>query len=244
MSNLVSRVKEDERPDLRYEIKMVCQASSHGELLARVQLSPAGVTKLYPPRQVQSIYFDTLHGRALEENLSGVSHREKVRFRWYGPDRDVVRGKLEQKVRENMLGWKHVIPIDKDIRVTGSNRTQFAKDVLGDLTGFWARTREGNPMPVQWISYQREYYSTSDNLVRITVDRNVETFDQRNRFLLSAKHRTPTPNLLIVEAKCAAEHYDYAKSLLNRLPLRVDKCSKFVIASRPGEAPDASLLFE
>ncbi len=237
-------VVADPRPDLRYEIKMVCQATSHGKVLARMRMDESGLRELYPPRQVQSIYFDTIHGRALEENLSGISHREKIRFRWYGPERKVVRGKLEQKVRENMLGWKHVISIDKDIRAEGSNRTQFAKDVLGDLTGFWSRAREGHPMPVQWISYQREYYATSDNLVRVTLDRDLETFDLRNRFLLSAQHPTPTPKILIVEAKCAAESYTEAKRLLNRLPLHVDKCSKFVIASDPGEGPTSSTLPE
>ena len=244
MSDSESHVVEDPRPDLRYEIKMVCQASSRGQVLAKMRMDPSGLSQLYPPRQVQSIYFDTLGARALEENLSGISHREKIRFRWYGPERKVVRGHLEQKIRENMLGWKHVISIDKDIEVEGVNRTQFAKSILGDLEGFWARTRESHPMPVQWISYMREYYSTSDNLVRVTLDQELETFDQRNRFLLSAAHPTPTPKLLIVEAKCAANSYAEAKRLLNRLPLHVDKCSKFVIASDPSEGPTASFLPE
>jgi hypothetical protein len=232
------------RPDLRYEIKMVAQGRSYESVIARMWIDPSGLRPLYPPRQVQSIYFDTIGGRALEENLSGISHREKIRFRWYGPDRDVVRGALEQKIRENMLGWKHVVSIDKDVRVEGNTRTQFAREVLGGLTGFWARTREGHPMPVQWISYVRDYYATSDKLVRVTLDRQVQTFDQRSRFVLSARHATPIPNVLIVEAKCAADQYDRARQLLNRLPLQIDKCSKFVLASNPGEGPLPSILPE
>ena len=244
MSEPEVSVVEDPRPDLRYEVKMVCQATSHGKVVAHMRLDESGLSELHKPRQVQSIYFDTIDGRALEENLSGISHREKIRFRWYGDERKIVRGHLEQKIRENLLGWKHTLKIDKDIRVEGSNRTQFAKDVLGDLTGFWARTRERHPMPVQWISYKREYYSTSDNLVRVTLDRELETFDLRKRFLLSAQHPTPMPKLLIVEAKCAAENFEEAKRLINRLPLHIDKCSKFVLASNPGEGPTSSILPE
>ncbi len=233
-----------ERPDLRYELKMVCQASARERLLARMRIDPAGLSTLFPPRRVQSIYFDTIFQRALEENLAGISHREKLRFRWYGEAQDTVRGTLECKVRENMLGWKYTLPIERDVRVAGVDRTRFARELLAGLPDLWARMATEAPAPVQWISYRREYFSTADSSVRVTVDSNLVVCDLRNRFILRADYPTPIPKLVIVEAKCGEADYDSARALLGRLPLQVDKCSKFVLASSPGEGPMASILPE
>ena len=76
-----------------------------------LRLDRAGIRTLYPERLVQSLYLDTTHGRALEENLSGLSRREKLRLRWYGPRSDTVAAVLERKCRENSLGWKEVAPV-------------------------------------------------------------------------------------------------------------------------------------
>jgi hypothetical protein len=230
-----------EERDLRYEIKMVIQESAYTWALESLRLDPSGVRVLYPPRRVQSVYFDTLGQTALEENLAGIGHREKIRFRWYGDASSGVHGQLERKVRHNQLGWKDVEPIAAAIDVEGASRQDFARAILGSLSDEWADVSSSGVLPVQWISYLREYYSTADSKVRITLDRELSTADQRGRMHLTQQFPNPVPHVLIVEAKCDKDHHDFARRILSCFPLFVDKCSKFVIASRPEEGPSISI---
>ena len=78
---------------------MICEERARDALIAELNLHPFGFRPLYPSRVVQSVYFDTHGGRAVAENIAGISDRHKLRFRWYGPDAKVVRGRLERKIR-------------------------------------------------------------------------------------------------------------------------------------------------
>ena len=230
-----------EERDLRYEIKMVVQESAYTWALESLRLDPAGLSVLHPPRRVQSVYFDTLGQAALEENLAGICHREKVRFRWYGDAAQGVSGQLERKVRHNQLGWKDVQQISGTVDVEGTPRTELARRIFDELGPEWADVRSGGLLPVQWIAYLREYFATADGKVRVTLDRELRTCDLRHRNVVTNAFPTPTPRVLIVEAKCARDDHDEARRILRRYPLFVDKCSKFVIASRPDEGPSISI---
>lgn len=226
--------------DVRYEIKMVGQAAAYSRLRMFMRMDRSGLRELYPARIVQSIYFDTILGRALAENMAGISHREKIRFRWYGPEKARARGTLERKVRENMLGWKDLLPIDEELTIEGARRSDFAAEIYSHLTPPWNDVRATQLVPVQWIRYAREYYNAGN--VRVTIDRQLQTWDQRARQTLSARFRNPTPDVMIVEAKCAQEHYDELQALVGRFPMFADKCSKFVYASHPNEGSHPSML--
>ncbi|QDU84667.1 VTC domain protein [Planctomycetes bacterium Pla163] len=229
---------------LRYEIKMACQESAYPRVLAAMRLHPAAVRTLYPPRRVQSVYLDTPDGNALEENLAGISHREKLRFRWYGDGATGVRGTLERKVRENLLGWKDLARIDAEVDVEGTDRLTFMRHLIANVPADWAADLRQGLEPVQWISYTRDYFTTADGTVRITVDRELRTWDQRLRWRLSRAQSSFIDRILVIEAKCATQHYERARELLNHLPLFVDRCSKFVLASSAPDGPHPSIFPE
>ena len=227
---------------LRYEIKMVCQEHAYEHLLMILRLHPSCLRTVFPPRHVQSVYLDTHRGRAMEDNLAGISHREKIRFRWYGLQNTGVRGKLELKVREGTVGWKEIVPVEAAVDVEGARRNAFMKRLTENAPLEWRiRLSEGLD-PVQWIAYLREYFVTANGRVRLTVDRKLKAWDQRGRFMLSSLFATPLPRVVIVEAKCDSEDYDEMRELMNRLPLYVDKCSKFVLASSPNHGPIVSIF--
>ena len=231
-------------PSLRYEVKMVAQAAFYSKLRMHMRLDQAAIRTLYPPRRIQSVYFDTWRNQALEENLAGISHREKVRLRWYGVDTKAVHGTLERKVRENMLGWKELPGIPIDLDVEGVTRREFADSLRPFLTAEWEDVFRKALLPVQWIAYDREYFATEAGAgpIRITIDRGLRTYDQRNRHRLSSRFRSPTPDVMIVEAKCAKEDYDHLRELVARFPMRVDRCSKFVFASSPNDGAISSYI--
>jgi hypothetical protein len=227
---------------LRYELKLACQEAAYERVRMALRLQGAAIDTAHPTRVVQSVYLDTLFGRALEENLAGISRREKLRFRWYGEEAGLVRGNLERKFRENALGWKEVYPLDADIQVEGAERDTFVEALSAaapEAVRFRLRAGLG---PVQWIRYQRDYLTTADGRVRVTLDTGLETYDQRVRSVLSRSSASPSPRLLIVEVKCAPEAYEDARQIVRCLPIPVDRCSKFVLASDPSHGPHPSIF--
>jgi len=220
----------------RYEIKMAAQSLLYHDVLAALRVDPEGIRTLFPARTVQSLYLDTPDNRALEDNLAGISRREKLRLRWYGPEARGVAGRLENKIRNDSLGWKEVFPIS-ELDIEGTDRHGFMRDLRRALPAESQHLLLGAVAPVQWISYQRDYLATHDQAIRITLDRKLRAWDQRCRFRLTKRFGTRLPRVLIVEVKCARDHFPRAQALVGRMPMMVGRCSKFVMASSPGEGP-------
>lgn len=230
------------QPDLRYEVKMVCEERARDAVLASMAIHPAGIRKLYPARQVQSIYFDTVRGRALAENLAGIADRSKLRVRWYGADATEVHAVLERKTRRNKLGSKDLLPLPGRLAVTGVDRHAFRRSVLACCDSIWRERLHEGVEVAQWISYQREYFITADHSVRITVDRDLRAHDLRHRLVIDRSQATPLPKILVIECKAGTAQRESLERLLQHLPLVVDRCSKFVLASSPAHGPTISRL--
>ena len=237
------RARTDDGPGpARYEIKLLCQGLADERVVTELRLHQCALRTLHPSRRVQSVYLDTHDRRALEDNLAGISNREKVRLRWYGDGVDWVRGTLERKIRQNLLGWKHSFSYPEPIRVNGVSRLRFVRSLWQAAPPEFRAVLDDGQEPAQWISYTRDYLITGDGTIRVTVDHDVQSADQRDRAALSFDCPTPTPNVAIVECKVARHRYDALREFLNTMPLVIDKCSKFVIASDPAAAPIVSML--
>jgi len=238
----LTTLRDEARETLRYELKFVCQESALERVRTVLRLHPAGIRKLHPTRTVQSIYLDTPFGRALDENRAGVSRRDKLRFRWYGEDSELVRGALEHKFRENQLGWKEVAPVAAPVQVQGARRMEFVRELACHVPDRWRGLLEHGLEPVQWIVYRRDYLVTADGRVRITLDRALRTFDQRLRSRLSRTVPTRVPHLLVIELKVHPRDHELARQIVERFPIPIDRCSKFVLASDPVSGPHPSIF--
>lgn len=227
--------------DLRYELKLACPEAAYPDLRMALRLDRAGVRALFPERLVQSLYLDTPDQRALQENLAGLSTREKLRVRWYGPAARGVRATLERKCREDSLGWKELLPLEDALDVAGEERRRVMEALRRHADPLW-RARLAPLEPVQWVRYRREYLTSADRRVRITLDRELRFSDQRRLARLSDVERTPSPRILVVELKCAAADESAARDLVGRLPIPLGRCSKFVLASEPSSGPLVSEL--
>lgn len=227
---------------MRHELKLVCDENGYAALRMALRLDPLGIRELHPPRLVQSVYLDTPFQRALEENRAGISRREKLRFRWYGAARDRGRGTLEHKVRENTLGWKESLELAEPIAIEGVERHAFVAALANAAHGLWRRRLEAGLEPAQWIAYRRDYLTSADRRVRLTIDRDLEAWDQRLLPRLSRARATALPRFLVLELKCAPAALDHARELVQRLPLKVDRCSKFALASDVDCGPHSSFL--
>lgn len=222
--------------ELRYEIKLVGEAWLRAELASRLFQHPVGLRRAYPARRVNSLYLDTHGGRALEENLDGLSHREKLRLRWYGAEAGPLRVQLERKVRENQLGWKDRFVFPEPVRIDGERRAALMTSISGSVPPPWREAVAGLE-PVQWIWYRREYLATRDGRLRVTLDTSLRAADQRDRVRVSQAWPTPVADVVIVELKAAPGDENLVAEVVANLPPPVDKCSKFVLASAPEEGP-------
>lgn len=223
--------------DARYEVKLVGAEHEHSRVLAELRLLPFGLVRQHRTRVVQSVYFDTADGRAVAQNLAGISERQKVRLRWYGDATVAVSAQLECKQRQNGVGGKATAKLREPLDVRGSLRHRFTDRVRGLVVDDAARCWLDGLEPAQWIRYRRDYLVTADRRLRVTLDRELRAIDQRLGMRLDDRRSTPLPRLLVVELKAAIAHRDELERLVAALPLRPGKCSKFVMASDPAEAP-------
>ena len=58
-----------------------------------------GFKKYYFPRQINSLYLDTLNYDYAKDNINGVNERKKIRFRWYNDDYENIF--LEEKKKRS-----------------------------------------------------------------------------------------------------------------------------------------------
>ena len=223
----------------RYEIKLALHERDRARLLGELRLLPDVLTTLHPPRTVQSVYLDT-HGReALQDNLAGIAARRKVRFRWYGDERQAVLGALEIKRRNHQYGDKDVHAIPVPLPVAGTARGEFVAALRRHAPAALQPLLDGQE-PSQWIRYRREYFGDTTGRLRVTVDADLAAFEQRYAPRLDDSAPTPLPRLCIVELKADAADRRLVEGWLQRLDVRPSRCSKYVMACVPSEAPEPS----
>ncbi len=219
----------------RYEIKIPCALHLLPQVQAWVRLHLAHWRIAHPPRQVNNIYFDTADCRMLNENLSGVGERGKLRLRWYGPDlQTVVGARLELKYREGTVGWKDVRPLDVTLDLSRLSWPEIYR-TLCEVLCEAADTRFALLLaqfsyPVLINCYQRAYYVTADQAVRLTLDTGLRAYDQRYSHRPNLSRVAPMTEHVVVELKAAADRASYARlaEAVARFPLRPDRHSKYV----------------
>lgn len=205
---------------MRYERKYRIEVLSPDLVSQGLKLHPIGFRQLYPERQVNNIYFDSIGFTTYKENVAGLEQRQKFRVRWYGNDvLNIENAVLEIKLRQNNLGDKISIPI-----------TAFSflniSELIAQVNHLCPKT-SGVLRPTLFNSYQRKYWVSPDNLFRITVDTQLkyapmipEPFIGRQ--LLHERF------VSILELKYDELHDSKADRITQYLPYRLSKNSKYV----------------
>jgi len=212
----------------RYEVKMTCDEINLHNVRAWINLHPDTFFEAYPPRRVNSLYFDTFARDCLNDNLIGVSKRTKLRLRWYGKDFTAVRGILELKCKSNQLGWKehHPVPVAFDL-TTLSWRTMMER-LREQVDGLFAVWLSATDQPTLINSYMREYYESIDRQVRVTIDYDLVAYEQVMYPAPNLLIRAPIPKPIVIEVKSDAALHRRVSNVLSRFPLEVGRNSKYV----------------
>ncbi len=200
---------------MRYEIKYRIELLGLASIEAVILMHPASFSTSFPDRQVNNIYLDTPNLHCFYQNIEGVPRRQKMRLRWYGKmDYPQNNSVLEIKNKNAELGWKDSFKV--------SNRSIDTKEEL--LSAIAEQpVRLDTLTLILHNSYYRKYYISSDGLFRLTIDSKQSfklPFSNMDALDLS---RYP----IIVELKYEAEYAERARDIMDYLPFRQTKNSKY-----------------
>lgn len=204
---------------MRYERKYRIEGVHLNVIFQIIRLHPAGLSKIYPDRQINNIYFDTPNLTTYKENVMGIANRDKYRVRWYGSKPLVVqKPKLELKHRRNNVGTKTIYDV---CPFSFDNLRPLTKEV-NHLSGTYAFLQ-----PTLQNSYKRAYFGTRDQKFRITIDWDLSYASMRstNQF---TRHQHYEPNVHILEVKYGQEIEEEADRISQFFPFRSTKNSKYV----------------
>jgi hypothetical protein len=214
--------------DARHEVKFVGDAACRPILEAWIRTHAAGFLEHHPTRRVNNVYLDTHGYRAYEDNLMGASSRRKLRLRWYGDAPDPEQAALELKIRRNGLGWKVSYPVGP-LHLSGVRWCEIRRAVGLRLPAEARILFEENAFPVLINTYRRRYFESSDRRVRVTLDWDQAAFDQRFGGHPNLTRRANLQDTLVVEFKFRPPARRAASEMIQGLPLRVSRNSKYVI---------------
>lgn len=215
--------------EYRYEIKATFKRTFLPIILTRLNLHPLGFITPYPDRQINNVYFDSFHLRSFEENLEGGSERLKVRYRWYGALDSKSSGQLEIKSKRNMLGQKLSFPINDCPFSKGLNWKEITANIRRQAEHKGQLFIDSHPQAVLINSYQRRYFASTSGKIRVTIDNDIQVYGQIQSSQPNFKNLSNLCDFLVLEVKCHPTHHLEAQALIDKLPLRISRCSKYVI---------------
>lgn len=208
---------------VRREIKIPMCAADALQLDAFLLDSPVQIRRTYPPRHVNSYYYDTYANDDYVDNVIGIANRVKLRFRWYGDICGRLPVALECKRKTGTTSFKNVAHLGEQTTGLGTFRAaQAIENVRLDpmMAARLARRRQRR----LFVRYERRYLGAPDG-VRLTIDQNIRYGDGREHepVLLTSPVHT------VLELKFRPDRSDSVDRLLERLPFRLFRHSKYVV---------------
>jgi SPX domain protein involved in polyphosphate accumulation len=211
---------------LRQEIKFVLPAGDRDRALSWIRHSQECFFKEYPERKINNIYFDTYDHDAYWENLSGISSRKKTRYRWYGASLYPVAGAMELKYKRNQLNWKDIYKIDEIVFKKNASWHSIRCELISHLPPELSRHLHGNPMPAIVNRYQRIYFRSRENNIRITLDNKI-CFYKQGRAYPNFTGRASLLDNIILEVKFPVDLKNQVSAIMRNFPFTVSRCSKY-----------------
>ncbi|MFH1715561.1 MAG: polyphosphate polymerase domain-containing protein [Elusimicrobiota bacterium] len=213
----------------RCEIKFVTNVGMYNRLKQWILLHDMMFRKAYPSRVVNNIYFDNHALESYWENLTGKSSRTKFRLRWYGSNMNTKDTVLELKIKRNKLGWKSQENIRLNKNICDLNFNDIINELKSNASPELKQRFHLSDAPVLINSYERDYFVSCDNKIRITLDRNIYFYDQRFYSYANKKYRGASPEIVILEFKFAADDLHLAEKAMENLEVSPSKVSKYVM---------------
>ncbi len=204
---------------MRYERKYRIENASLSQVELVIRQNPACFQTAFSDRWINSIYLDDVAFNSLNENLAGISKRNKYRIRWYGNTlSDIKEPTLEIKIKNNFTNKKDFFKLP-DFELTPEfDCVQFIEKQIPNL--------QQRLFPVSIIQYLRSYYVSQNGKVRATIDRKLRYYLYQGRLLM--QHSPAVDPGIILEIKYDKDYDDQMQPIFQMIPFRLTKNSKYV----------------
>ena len=216
----------------RIELKFITQDTNYYQIRNWIRLHKGCFKPIYKPRYVNNIYFDDFNLDTYADNLFGNTFRVKFRYRWYDDLKKCDGGNFEIKFKRNIYGWKEKFKISGLGEIDKLNWKHFSEKVKNALPLKNKVYFDKYNMPCILNRYFREYFLSHDRNFRITVDRKLDIFDQRAKFKPNINSKVLRNNHLIVEIKFDRNKRSEINNLLDDIPIRNSRNSKYINSVR------------
>ena len=212
----------------RRELKFTTNEIYYSDIINWIKNNKVNFKKHFPKRLINSIYFDNYSYSSFKENIYGDSKKTKIRLRWYNIFFFSMDSFFEIKKRDNIYNYKKTIKIPNLVIKLNSNFKEIIQTLKLNLEPIDTIELDARPFPTIISQYTREYYIDFDKEIRITIDRNIKTFDQRLSNKINLKNEITIPNLMVVEFKFKDASINKLLNSFNNFPLRLSKNSKYI----------------
>ncbi len=188
----------------------------------KLMLSDYGFHQPYPPRRINSLYFDSSDFVNIRESIEGCSKRTKKRLRWYENNGTQHEANLEFKSKQGHLSWKKIFPKFCIIYPSASKWDEFVDK------GNWERLQVIGPIfPSSIVSYSRTYYESANKKIRITLDQDIVYYDQHLSSGPNFLNNYQDPAKLVIEIKLNSRDQGLIKKVQHFIPFCSRRFSKY-----------------
>ena len=216
---------EASRRERKYKVTHL----SEKDLVTLIRVHPANFSELFPPRNVNNIYFDTNDLRFYFDTIDGHANRMKVRIRWYGQVwKRTDNPSLEFKLKRGTIIHKKVHKISP-LTVNKSLKLRTLNQIIFDLANTGLRPNFPLKMlkPVLVNRYYRRYYLSRDGKFRATIDSRMEYYKLTSNWNNYLRHKANL-STCILEIKYNPRDENNFHQISSTLPLRLTKSSKYI----------------
>jgi len=204
----------------RFERKWLFKSNNSLSLVNALIRSNLFFRTQFPPRKVNSIYFDTNDYTSIRQNLDGVSNKKKIRIRWYGDKNIIIDPVIEIKSKKGFETKKESSKI-KEL----NNIKLFNLALIKEKLNMKIKLKK-IIHPVLTTHYKREYFISLNGKIRATIDYSLQSIFLNNLSQIDIVKNFN--NTCILEFKYSTGLDKYVRKNLKDITLRLSKNSKFV----------------
>lgn len=210
-----------QKTELRYEKKIPLSYEQYQEFLFRQKQYGINFKKKYSDRTVNNIYFDNFTFDNFNDNLDGITFRQKPRLRWYGSNLEPSTYVFEVKTKQNNVGYKLFQIIQKKFLDINQLNSSLRKVLNPELCKIYDNYRE----PTLFNTYNRSYFGYDD--IRLTIDTQIKYKKLKSDNILSYENLVKDDIFAVIEFKFPLDDKISINEYLSQFPFRIDKNSKY-----------------
>lgn len=180
----------------RYEKKVPFPETLYEEINVCLKTIDLQFYKQYKDRRINSIYLDTNNYDSYYESSCGNMLRNKIRLRWYGI-KLINKTSLEIKSKIGSVGTKKIYSLESINLNNLGNRSVLKKYINQSAIPYNLKSMIIGCYPTLYCYYDREYFISRHQKIRLTIDKNISYSHVKNNFLSFPKSAIKEKNMVL-----------------------------------------------